>query len=173
MKKRQKRQPGINVGTSLILVSFVLLCLVAFAALSYSSAFSDYQLSKQTSDHKKQYYDACNQAEEHLKEIHQILLATLEQSKDEATYQKALLTAFPESPDQPKDTITQTENGTNLSFSIPVNDSQMLKVSLSLPYPDIKNADSVLYEVTEFCTVNQPTKTTGETTISEHGGLLF
>ena len=53
----KKMTGGINVGTSSILVTFVLLCLVTFAALSFLSANSDYRLSKQTAQRTTDYYE--------------------------------------------------------------------------------------------------------------------
>jgi len=44
--QRDKRQaPFVNIGSSLLLVVFLVLCLVTFATLSLSSAQSDYSFS--------------------------------------------------------------------------------------------------------------------------------
>ncbi len=63
MSENEQKAPGMNVGTSLILVAFVLLCLVTFSALSYSSARADYGLTKQTAQRKQEYYRAIGQVE--------------------------------------------------------------------------------------------------------------
>ena len=54
--ENKKHSGGINIGTSSILVTFVLLALVTFAALSYMSARSDYVLSKEHADRTASVY---------------------------------------------------------------------------------------------------------------------
>lgn len=67
--ERKKKKTGIQVGTSLILVAFVLLCLVAFAALSYAQADADYNKSKQAAERTTDYYKAVTQAEAKIAEV--------------------------------------------------------------------------------------------------------
>ncbi len=64
MREKKSSYPPINIGTSFMLVIFILLCMVIFAVLSLSSALKDYDYSKQKADHTKAYYEACNEAEE-------------------------------------------------------------------------------------------------------------
>ena len=64
MKEKKSSYPPINMGTSFMLVIFILLCMVIFAILSLSSALRDYDYSKQKADRIKSYYEACNEAEE-------------------------------------------------------------------------------------------------------------
>lgn len=64
MKEKKSSYPPINIGTSFMLVIFILLCMVIFAILSLSSALRDYDYSKQKADRTKSYYEACNEAEE-------------------------------------------------------------------------------------------------------------
>ena len=66
-RRREKGATGIgfiNMGTSLLLVVFVVLCLVVFAVLSISTAQADYNLSSNQAELTSQYYEACNAAEE-------------------------------------------------------------------------------------------------------------
>lgn len=63
MNENKKKKNGITIGTSLILVTFVLLCLVAFSVLSFASANADYAKSTQTAEHTKDYYAAVSSAE--------------------------------------------------------------------------------------------------------------
>ena len=46
-KKKRGSYPGIQIGTSYLLVIFVILCLVTFATLSLSSAKRDQSYSQQ------------------------------------------------------------------------------------------------------------------------------
>lgn len=55
--KRKKRgsYPGIQIGTSYLLVIFVILCLVTFATLSLSSAKRDQSYSQQLAGRETSY----------------------------------------------------------------------------------------------------------------------
>ena len=64
MKTKKNSHPPINIGTSFLLVIFIVLCMVIFAALSLSSALKDYEYSKKSAQRTNAYYEACNQAEE-------------------------------------------------------------------------------------------------------------
>lgn len=64
-----KRRYGISIGTSSILVIFVVVCLVAFAALSIVSAVSDKKLTQKLADREKAYYEACNEANEDIAKL--------------------------------------------------------------------------------------------------------
>ncbi|MCR4650290.1 MAG: hypothetical protein K5662_00905 [Lachnospiraceae bacterium] len=55
---------GINIGSSSLLLIFVVLSLVSFAVLSLSSATADRKLEQKALDHTYAYYNACNEAEE-------------------------------------------------------------------------------------------------------------
>ena len=61
-RDNKKKRKSINVGTSLVLVTFVILCLVAFAALSYSSSEADFLKTSQTAQRNSDYYTALNAA---------------------------------------------------------------------------------------------------------------
>lgn len=60
----KEKKAGVNTGISLMLVIFVVMCIVTFAVLSYSSAMSDYNLSMKAVERTKLYYQACNRSEE-------------------------------------------------------------------------------------------------------------
>lgn len=65
MAEQKQSQAGISVGSSSILVIFVVLALTAFATLSLVSANSDYRLTQRTVETVTQYYAAdCNAIEE-------------------------------------------------------------------------------------------------------------
>jgi hypothetical protein len=55
---------GLSVGTSSILVIFVLLCLTTFATLSMVSANADYKLTERAAEAVSDYYAADTAAEE-------------------------------------------------------------------------------------------------------------
>ena len=64
MKRKKTSYSPTNIGTSFLLVIFIILCMVIFAVLSLSSALKDYDASKQNAERAAAYYQACNEAEE-------------------------------------------------------------------------------------------------------------
>lgn len=66
MNKEKKSVPFLNIGSSSLLVVFLVLCLVIFAVLTLTSAQSDYRFSERLADRRTAYYTACNQAEEQI-----------------------------------------------------------------------------------------------------------
>ena len=73
---KQKNELHLSVGTSSILMIFVVLCLTTFGVLSYVTANADYKLSKKNADAVTAYYKADTKANELLKTIDsQLLLA--------------------------------------------------------------------------------------------------
>lgn len=52
-----------------MLVIFIIICMVIFSALSFSSALKDYDSSQKAAERTRKYYNACNQAEEIRAEI--------------------------------------------------------------------------------------------------------
>lgn len=66
---RKKHFVGLNVGSSSILLIFIVLCLVSLAVLSLTSSSADLRLSQKVADRESAYYSACNQAERQLAEL--------------------------------------------------------------------------------------------------------
>ena len=75
MKDKQQSY-FVNIGSSSLLVIFLILCLVTFAILSLSSAKSDYTFSERLAEHKRAYYEASARAEDIVGEIDSILYET-------------------------------------------------------------------------------------------------
>lgn len=63
---KKKNFVGVNVGSSSILLIFIVLCLVSLGVLSLTSSSADLRLSQKVADREKAYYDACNTAEHQL-----------------------------------------------------------------------------------------------------------
>ena len=65
-KKKHASQPGFQIGTSYLLVIFVVLCLVTFAALSLSSSLRDQSYTKKLAlekaykEYKKAFHNLQN-----------------------------------------------------------------------------------------------------------------
>ena len=74
-EKTVRKSPDtfFNIGTSSLLVIFLILCLVTFAILTLTSAKSDADFAEKLAHHKTNYYAACNTAESTLDEIDAVL----------------------------------------------------------------------------------------------------
>lgn len=112
----KQRHFQLNIGSSSILLIFVVLSLIAFAILSLVSANSDANLSEKVLVRTTSYYDACNRAEESLCNIDQTLCDI---------YQTA----------NSKDDYFNAAGGEILSYTYPISDIQSLSIELEILYP--------------------------------------
>lgn len=108
----KQRSPLIHIGASSLLVVFLVLCLVIFAALSLTSAQNDASYSGRVADRRTAFYTACNQAELLLDEIDSRLEA--------------------EGPEADLSDLGVTGEDGLLNFSVPLNDTQAIAVVLEL-----------------------------------------
>ena len=69
MKPKKFSYPPLQIGTSFMLLIFVILSMVTFAVLSLSSSIKDYEYSQKNAKRTQEYYEASNLAEEKLAEI--------------------------------------------------------------------------------------------------------
>ncbi len=74
---------GVPIGTSLLLVVFVLLALITFATLSYVSANTDNKLSQNVADTTTSYYKAEEAAQKTLMQIHEAIMAVSDSDIEE------------------------------------------------------------------------------------------
>jgi hypothetical protein len=126
--KRQKETTGVNVGTSSLLLVFVVMCLVSFATLATVSARADEKLNQKITDRSASYYAACNEAEDRLAGIDETLRKVYSEASDRNDYYE--------------------QAGESIDFAIPVSDVQTLNVSVKVNYPD--NADDTFFSVTKW-----------------------
>lgn len=120
--------PTINIGSSSLLMIFVVLCLVSFATLSIASSHADRKLSTKVADHSTAYYEACNQAETRIAQIDATLFAYYQETASEEEY--------------------FAKAGHFLSFAIPVTDIHTLNINLEILYPET-DADG-FYRITSY-----------------------
>lgn len=112
----KRKSYGVNIGSSSILLIFVILCLVSFAVLSIVSAQTDYKLSCKLAERTTKYYEANNEVESYLRDLQ----ASLEKIyEDSATADEYFAVA-----------------GHDTTFSIQLSEQQMLNVHLTILYPD-------------------------------------
>ena len=129
---KNKLSFGLNVGSSSILLVFVLLCLVLFAALSIISANADNKLTKKVLERTTAYYTACNDAELTLSELDESLVTAYKNSIDETDYFSKV--------------------GHQHSYTFPISDLQYLKVDVEITYP--KNDKDTFYFVKKWQVVS-------------------
>lgn len=107
---------GLNIGYSSILLIFVILCLVSFAALSIVSAKADSRLSQKVLDRTTAYYAACNEAEQALAGVDHTLADIYQTSADAEEYFSSV--------------------GHSKSYSITISGLQTLQVNIEILYPE-------------------------------------
>ena len=114
-KKKRGSYPGIQIGTSYLLVIFVILCLVTFATLSLSSAKRDQSYSQQLASRETAYCEANAKAAQIMAQI------------DDAFAKEDPVFAI-----RQIEGVTAEEDGENLdiSYVVPVTDSQNLEVEI-------------------------------------------
>ena len=113
--RNKRKSYGVNIGSSSILLIFVILCLVSFAVLSIVSAQTDYKLSCKLAERTTKYYEANNEVESYLRDLQ----ASLEKIyEDSATADDYFALA-----------------GHDTTFSIQLSEQQMLNVHLTILYP--------------------------------------
>lgn len=131
----KKREFRVNVGTSSILLIFIILCLIAFATLSIVSANADYRLSRKVADRTSAYYTAANQAEGYIASIDETLRAVYSSAKNEEEYFSVV--------------------GHSKSYLVPISELQSLSIKLDILYPNAE--DDAFYQITSWQVI-----TTGE-----------
>lgn len=136
---KKKSRIGLNIGTSSILLVFVLLCMVTFAALSFVSANADYKLSRSLETRTTQYYTVSNDAERRLSEIEDVLAEVKGQAADFGEY-KALVQEILE-------TGTGTGSGGDLiraEVSYKKSDESWAALCWQLPFSDTQALDIII-----------------------------
>ena len=133
--KHHKKQHffGMNIGSASILLIFVILCLVSFAALSIASANADNKLTRKVLERTSAYYEACNEAEKSLVEIDNTLQRVYNTSSNSTEYFKTV--------------------GHNKSYAVVINDSQTLQVTIEFLYPE--DNDDSFYRITGWQVITE------------------
>lgn len=129
MKNDNSQSSFVNIGSSSLLIIFLILSLVTFAILSLSGARSDYSFSQKLAEHKTAYYEASNQAEQILGQIDDTLASCSESCVTIASYPDSVKKAL---AGQQYDSIRLETDGQLLTFSIPMEGEQALLVQLEI-----------------------------------------
>lgn len=120
---------GLGIGSSSILMIFILLCLTTFAVLSLTTASADKRLTDKASQAVLEYYAADVKAEERLMEIDDALLAA--QIAPEVGYldwcAENLTTIGSDL------TVKHNQTSIDVSYRVPMSANQALEVALNVP----------------------------------------
>lgn len=125
---KKKHSFGINIGSASILLIFVLLCLISFAALSIVSANADSKLTAKVLERTNAYYEACNEAETSLAEIDKTLIRVYLESENADDYFSSV--------------------GHSKSFNIAISELQTLVVQIEILYPT--RDEDTFYRITKW-----------------------
>ena len=164
---KKKFSSGLNVGSSSILVTFVLLCLVTFAALSFVSANADYKLAQKTADRTTYYYAANNKAEVYLLNADSLLSKHYAGCRDIIEYYEGIDPLF---SDNDSINVEEVDEDIYLNYSVPISNSQEIQVSLRVIYPNSEDQD--MFEIVKWETVSTYVPT-DEPLQEETGSFLF
>ena len=123
--RKKKDFFGMNVGSASMLMIFVILCLVSFAALSIVSANADQKLSRKVVERTTGYYEACNSAQESLADIDEVLETQYAASANKEEYYASV--------------------GRSKSYIIPISEAQHLLVEIEILYPE--KEDDTFYRI--------------------------
>lgn len=131
----KKGQNILNIGTSSLLVIFIVLCLVTFATLSVVSAHADYKLSQTLDDRTKNYYLASNQAENTLNTIDNRLLFIYHNSSSELDYFNKCQAQLKQTGDE----FNYNPVNRSISYTQVISSNLVLTVALDVIYPNSEN----------------------------------
>lgn len=153
-------------GVSLMLLIFLSLCLIIFSLLSLSGAVADETLSSQAAERTTEYYAAVTTANNMLARIDEQLAAYLREAeasqnvpaKNSSGDTKTAYLQLCDRIDEDISDITwkdREEGGTDsgeISFSVDVDDEQILQIQLDVSYPD--SDSDTLYRIRTWKIVN-------------------
>lgn len=124
--------PITNIGSVTLMMIFIVLCMVSFAALSLSTAASDYQASQRSAKHVKEYYQASNQTEETLVSVDEVLSDAYQHTTDASSYFSRIRSDYADNSDF---TLTEDNGKLVISYQTSLNNKQALTTSLQVQYP--------------------------------------
>ncbi len=143
IKTRKTSYPPINIGTSFMLMIFIVLCMVVFAVLSFSGALKDVSYSEKNAARTTAYYTANNRAERILSYIGAVLSGAEAHEKqpllEELSEKLADDSAGEDRVSLIVETIPQTGE-LSVSYLVPISEAEAIEVILTtqsktrLPY---------------------------------------
>lgn len=147
---KKKKNAMINTGLPSLLVIFVVLCLVTFAALSYVSAVRDHNTAEKTAVRTARYYETDLSAHRHLDNLNEALLSMYRrcQTPKETSFYDACQKELPDlikdlsSQDEiPEYALSRTQDAPSYTFYETFQDSQALLVEVTICPPLAPDGD--------------------------------
>ena len=123
----QKKKPIIGIGTTSIVLIFVMLCMLTFSVLSLATAQADLRLSRKSAERTTAYYDAENRINTYLPASSETSAAPAGETSADAFY-----TAV-RGDLEGRDGISFTDDS-HLKYDVALADEQILCVSIELSY---------------------------------------
>lgn len=151
---KKKSLPITSIGTVSLMMIFIVLCMITFAALSLTSASSDARLGRKTAEHMTEYYTASNKAEEMLAYVDDTFSYAYKNTKNKKEYYQLINKEFLLGSVQ----TIWSENDFDVLFQTDINDSQALEVLIDVLYPGKSaSANSALYKILSWKVINTET----------------
>lgn len=152
MKDKKEPVSFLNMGTSSLLVIFLVLSIAIFATLSLSSAKTDYDYSLRTAAQKEAYYSANSKSEMILAKMDHFLANFSSDSENAQEYFDKISSSLDNEIEGV--IIYESRDGDvlNLSWQIPFTSSRMLSVVLEIPWPG-NNLQDNYYRIISWQTV--------------------
>ena len=132
-REKEKGYSRFQIGTSFLLVIFVIICLVLLGVLSLSGALRDRGYSDRMAEKSKCYYAAVSKAQHRLGEIDEMLTGLKEGFEGYGMYLEEVGVIASE-----RDDIVCVREGERLllSYQEPITDSQSLAVEVEVLDPE-------------------------------------
>lgn len=131
--EKEKGYPGFQVGTSFLLVIFVIICLVLLGVLSLSGALRDKSYSDRVAEKTELYYRAVSEAQHRLGEIDRAIAGLDGGYEEYGMYLEEVGTIA-----SGLDGVVCTRDGEELvlSYKVPITESQSLSVEVEVLDPE-------------------------------------
>lgn len=149
---KKKSLPITSIGTVSLMMIFIVLCMITFAALSLASASHDARLGQKMADHTTEYYTASNEAEEMLAYADGIFSRAYKNTDNAREYYLMIGQELSGSMQ-----AVEAENGLNVSFQATINDSSALEVCIDVLYPEKSAPQKTLYRILSWKVVHTTT----------------
>ena len=137
-------------GFSSILLTFITISILSFSVLALLTSYSDYQMSQKAASNAGAYYTAETKAYHSLAEIDRALAVSYRDCPDKTSYYALIKETLPQLCDGD---ITETAEGYLFTFTEPMQDTQYLKVTLTIRYPTKPKQN--FYEITEWKSITK------------------
>jgi hypothetical protein len=138
-----------NFGFSSVLLTFVMICIITFSALTLLTANSDYRLSRRVADRNEAYYEAQEQAYGILAEADAALSEAYRLSSDRESYCSLAAEALSQNT---AGTLSTEDEQYLYSFEVAISESQYLQVELLICYPEY--AQDGFYQILKWQSIH-------------------